>query len=161
MANGRVHFIGNLLTGSIAICVTKLYLPEQFNQVLLGSLCGLFITPDMDLEGRTHTENLLRKIPVIGLLFQVSWYLYALLFAHRGLSHNIFIGTLSRIIYSLLLIIFWLLLVTGIIYITGNTNNQIWLTVYNWLQCYVTIPMLFIWFLQDCNHYLLDILFDK
>lgn len=157
MASGKVHFAGNIINGTILTVGAYLYSEEAVPLIIIGSILGTLITPDMDLEGTTFTERLMRKIPIIGLLFQNSWYIYSLLTKHRGLSHNILFGTLTRIIWFVFIISFWLIFINGIMITFYNTNLHINIDLYinNFFICIVS------WYLQDINHYILDFVFNE
>lgn len=159
MASGKVHFAGNIINGTILTVSTYIYSKEIVPLVIIGSILGTLITPDMDLEGTTFTEKLMRKIPIIGFIWQISWYPYALLAKHRGLSHNIFLGTLGRILWLMIIITIYTILVFGFYTLL---NQQITLQPMNWFSNieFTQVFIIFIiWALQDCNHYGLDLLF--
>lgn len=69
----------------------------------IGCLIQIFMSPDMDLEVWSTSELLWFKIPVIGYslgyFWSWLWYPYAYFMSHRGLSHNPYFGTLTRIVY--------------------------------------------------------------
>jgi uncharacterized metal-binding protein len=106
MADGEVHLLGNLALGT-ALVVGAHAIGLPLEPVLVGAAFGTIITPDYDLEGKTVTEDVLRSIPLFGFMWQWSWYGYAMLFKHRGLSHNVFLGTLGRVGWLGLLTFFW------------------------------------------------------
>lgn len=82
-------------------------------------MCGVWIGPDLDQPGMTRNEWQLKKIPVIGSLLAWWFTLYSYLvnwegagiilklpvirwlarnvFCHRGISHWLVIGTLTRV----------------------------------------------------------------
>lgn len=100
MASGKAHFAGNVAAGLLATGITlRLAGPELASEVLVGATIGTIITPDLDLEGTTYTERLLRQVPGLGLLWQVLWYGYAMLTRHRGISHLPLVGTASRYLW--------------------------------------------------------------
>ncbi len=62
---------------------------------VIAYLFGTFLlSPDMDL----HTSDPMKNWGVL----QLVWRPYAALFKHRGLSHTPIIGTLTRVVYILL-----------------------------------------------------------
>ncbi|MCB9062318.1 MAG: DUF2227 family putative metal-binding protein [Halobacteriovoraceae bacterium] len=92
MANGKTHdkfslFIGAICTGIL------LGLERSINLVLAFTAGWLFATlifsPDTDVMPKKRT-HVLRFI----------LYPYSIMFKHRGISHMIFWGTLSRILYG-------------------------------------------------------------
>ena len=164
MPDGITHFEIGLLAGSAAVLAAAAYAdPPAVRAVLLGSAIGLLITPDLDQEGTTFTERVLRHVPLVGFLFQVSWYGYALLFRHRGWSHNIIIGTPSRILWSLFLLLFWTCAAGGLAAFGAGAALPV--TVPDWPAVIAEfVPrlahpgVLLGWWLQDALHVLLDAL---
>ena len=66
---------------------------------LFGFLFGTYyLTPDLDIDGSEPDRN--------WGIFENFWNLYSRLFSHRGWSHNLLIGTLTRLL-TLTLIILW------------------------------------------------------
>lgn len=158
MADGQTHFLWNVIGGATLTALAIRYLPtdQDWQYVAVGSLIGSIITPDMDLEGRTHTENLMRKIPVVGLLFQFSWYPYAVLTNHRGMSHNLLLGTPSRMLYGLLLLLFWLTFVSGMVYQLGGVPDTLITGIWDFIVQPRGGYLLLAWYAQDIVHYVLD-----
>jgi len=159
LASGKVHFAGNIINGTVLTVGSYLYSEEIVPLIIIGSILGTMITPDMDLEGTTFTEKLMRKIPIIGFIWQISWYGYALLYKHRGLSHNIFLGTLGRILWLMIIVATYTILIFGVY---SLLNQQITLQPMSWFLNieFTQILIIYIaWVLQDCNHYGLDLLF--
>lgn len=157
MPDGITHFEIGAVGAIAAVIVTAGYTDYATTRaVVIGSLIGLAITPDLDQEGTTFTERILRRIPVLGFLFQVSWYGYALLFPHRGWSHNLLVGTLTRIAWAALLLTFWSLVATGLGWLyDGQPHN--WLDeVARPLMREAHIGVFLAWWLQDALHILAD-----
>lgn len=157
MPDGVTHFEIGLAGGIAAVLAAAAYTDYATTRaVAIGSLIGLAITPDLDQEGTTFTERILRRIPLIGFVFQVSWYGYALLFRHRGWSHNLLLGTLTRVAWAGLLLVCWSLVAIGAAWLWDGAPR-------NWLTEIIR-PMLneahagvFIgWWLQDVLHVLAD-----
>ena len=103
MPSGRVHLRLDLmvLTIFIGLLYTYKHLLSQFKDeeiltfmiifVLSYSFSSLFLSPDLDLfRSRSRTNW--------GILI-VLWWPYSRIFKHRGLSHSIVFGTLTRIVY--------------------------------------------------------------
>ncbi|MBH47777.1 MAG: hypothetical protein CME71_06365 [Halobacteriovorax sp.] len=95
MAMGKTHdgfnlFIGAVLTGGLIGYQHSLivWLPFIFGWLF----STLVFSPDTDLMPKKRT----------GIL-QFFLYPYSILFKHRGLSHGLITGTLTRITYSVLL----------------------------------------------------------
>lgn len=68
-----------------------------------GSLVGIFLSPDLDIDHKTISETILiEKGKLFGYLFFVYWYPYARLIAHRSTwSHTPLLGTFIRLLYAL------------------------------------------------------------
>ena len=101
MASGRVHAVASL---GLAVPTGLLAANQWGAQVglatALGCAAGVFLSPDLDLSGRTVSETLLYRLhPIIGFPFQILWFPYALMFKHRGVSHWPVIGTATRLAY--------------------------------------------------------------
>ena len=157
MADGETHFLANVVGGAGMSLLAYTYLPrEMVLPVVVGSVIGAFVTPDADLEGRTHSEALLRKIPVVGIVFQVSWYPYALLHRHRGVSHWPVVGTMGRAVYSALAILCLLLFWCGLLWYIGNDPTRIVEVVVTLLWQLANVYVLAAWIAQDLIHLLLD-----
>lgn len=104
MASGRTHakiagWVLVLAGGASALTLSSLSVPFT-----LGLLNGFLVTPDIDIQATTHEERRWKNFPLFGpiffLLFSVFWYLYSLLFSHRGISHIHIVGTLTRFCYQ-------------------------------------------------------------
>ena len=147
MANGSVHFKANVLCGlstlallninnnTIYIYNTQVHIDTI--QVSIGLILGTIITPDYDFD-KTYIKKIIKKIPVIGFLWNLYWYPYSKLFKHRGLSHNLLLGTITRVLYLSLPILLFCLF----------TNTYI----YNNTYMYILLG----WYIQDFVHYILD-----
>lgn len=148
MASGTKHLTANVVGGlsiyallninstTIYIDSTPIYIDS--NMLGIGFILGTIITPDYDFN-KIYVKKLIKKIPVLGFFWNLYWYPYSLLFKHRGISHNLILGTITRVIYLCLPII--LLYVLGYIYIQ--------LSFY---YIYIIIG----WYIQDFIHYILD-----
>jgi uncharacterized metal-binding protein len=93
MPNKDTHDVGIAFAIglSIATCV-KFDVPlETAIPIVSGEFLGIQISPDLDLY-----ENCRRGV------WCWYWKMYGLLFRHRGISHWIIIGTLTRITYILI-----------------------------------------------------------
>jgi uncharacterized metal-binding protein len=106
MASGKVHAIASL---GLAAPVGMLAMEQCGARVglaaAMGCAAGVFLSPDLDLAGRTVSESLLWKLhPLIGLPFQAFWLPYGLLFKHRGISHWPIVGTATRLAYIALVV---------------------------------------------------------
>lgn len=102
MPSGRVHMALNTLALLPIAGAAYLISPEYVPQVLIGySVSTLFMSPDLDVDfGSRNDYNL-------GVVFgrwprriwRAFWAPYAMLFAHRGMSHWYLIGTIGRYAY--------------------------------------------------------------
>lgn len=130
--------------------------PEYTVPVAIGSIAGLLITPDFDLEGKSITESALYIVPPLAWLWQQLWFGYALLFRHRGFSHNIILGTLGRVAWSLLIALVVMIFSFGLLQLLGITFDP--LAAVRGLAGVLLNPIVLVcWWSQDILHYLLDI----
>lgn len=144
MANGSVHFKANVLCGlstlallninNNTIYIDTIQVHIDNIQVSIGLLLGTIITPDYDFD-KIYIKKIIKKIPVLGFLWNLYWYPYSKLFKHRGLSHNVLLGTLTRFLYLSLPILLFCLF-----------NNISFTYIY----------ILLGWYIQDFVHYILD-----
>ncbi|GAB4419783.1 MAG: metal-binding protein [Bacteriovoracaceae bacterium] len=102
MASGRWHDRLSLVSGAVSTGALFVFLgAEVAVSYTVGFLFAtLMFSPDTDVMPKKRS----------GLL-QFFLYPYSILFKHRGISHALFIGTLTRIIYGVILssIIFYIL----------------------------------------------------
>lgn len=164
MADGHTHFKMSLVVdaviGGALIWMAQEGAPvDVFDGVVIGAIIGTVITPDFDLVGTTYTEKLLRSIPILGLLLQVSWYPYALLSKHRGLSHTHVLGTLSRALYMMIALIVWTWGINGMflsLHIDAVQHLAGTILDYCASNATFTVSMFIAWALHDEMHILLD-----
>ena len=70
-----------------------------------GSALTLLVNPDSDMEIHTTNERrLIQRVPILGRLWVATWWPYAKMFRHRGVSHWPVIGTATRAGYLFLLV---------------------------------------------------------
>ena len=138
-----------------------IYFPEYALEFATGCLIGLLVTPDLDIDHRSYTEELMWEFPPFGWVFQQLYYGYALLFRHRGWSHNIIVGTLSRVVWTALIALLIAAIISGI---------ATWLNIYagsalttaKVVILFMLHPILLLgWWAQDANHLLLDWIFSE
>lgn len=152
MASGTKHLNANVgfgLTTLLTTSVLTMYSNTiQIDNIYLaiGLLLGTIITPDYDFN-KIYIKKLIKKIPVLGFFWNLYWYPYSLLFKHRGISHNLILGTITRVIYLCLPLF---------IYILYAYHNKIDLTFINNIDLIKIIYMLSGWYIQDFIHYILD-----
>jgi uncharacterized metal-binding protein len=141
MPGFRLHDKATVLTAGTAAVVVASITGDPWPTLAtgLGSLGGLILTPDLDVNTGSISQIRVRKWfgPAVGSLWFVYWWAYGGMFSHRGISHWPIIGTLTRILYGGLLL--WPFL---------QLPNHLWA----W--------MLLGLMLSDLAHYLLDSL-DK
>lgn len=101
MAAGKIHAVACLgLAIPAGMLALEFYGWRVGLATGLGCAVGVFLSPDLDLAGRTVSEALLWKLhPLIGFPFQAFWLPYSWLFTHRGVSHWPLIGTATRLAY--------------------------------------------------------------
>lgn len=103
MASGIVHAACSLALAAVSFGVVAGALGEWGAGLACGAGClsGIFLTPDLDQEGLSHSENTLIKWSLgLGFLWLMLWYPYAKLIKHRSpLSHFPLLGTALRLLY--------------------------------------------------------------
>ena len=106
MASGKIHAACSVALAAVsygAIAGTT----SDFGAALscaAGCLIGIPMTPDLDQEGLSSSENAIIKWTLgLGFLWLMLWYPYALLIKHRSpLSHLPILGTAGRLLYLFL-----------------------------------------------------------
>lgn len=95
MPSGKTHLAIELLLFPFALTLFYITLSHEWNDlglfVVSYLVSSLWLSPDLDLK----RNNALRRWG----LFRWIWWPYSQLFKHRGLSHHILWGPLSRIVY--------------------------------------------------------------
>lgn len=138
MANGKDHLIVNSLIGiTYVTSFNNETNSSNFLYVCIGLFIGTLITPDYDLE-IIVTKEMIKKVPIIGKLWNAYWLPYAKNFTHRGISHDPIIGTLTRFLYG-----FW------------------WIFFFDNIQTDILFYILTGWYIQDFSHYIMDMPFYK
>ena len=99
MPSGKTHTFFNVAL--LIIITTAIYKMHTFNlntAIFIGGLMfgTLLLSPDLDLSYSSVTGRW-------GIL-RILWFPYSLLFKHRGFSHHIIIGLLSRLLYLAILL---------------------------------------------------------
>lgn len=119
----------------------------------LGWVIALYIfSPDTDMMPKKRAG-----------IFGFFLYPYSLLFKHRGVSHSLWLGTLSRILFLLITAIFWAFILDGMGYIDIDFAHFFslllgYLTEYQWSEEIYRYPTLFYLGMvgADTTHILLD-----
>ena len=122
MPSGRVHLaveMGALCAfaaGGGYAAATGWLAPEEV-AAFLGSylFSSLLLSPDLDLARSDVSRR--------WVFARVLWLPYARIFQHRGTSHRVILGPLSRVIYLAGLC---LLLAAGIYWVTGRAMTLAW-----------------------------------
>lgn len=103
MPSGKIHATDSVIIagGIMALSFWQGWEKAPALTVGIGSLSGMFLSPDLDQDGKTRSELvIIRKWPIIGHLFFVYWYFYAIAIPHRHWSsHFPVVGTLLRLLY--------------------------------------------------------------
>ncbi|HNT78175.1 MAG TPA: DUF2227 family putative metal-binding protein [Anaerolineae bacterium] len=164
MSSGRVHAtvawslavplagIGGYAyaTGNPALCIG----------VWCGTVAGILITPDADLEGTTWEEARFYSLAKpVGLLWQWAWFLYARAIPHRGISHTPILGTLTRVTYAAFLshLLTWLVNGAWLNYcqLSHCTPGQIAIPYWE-IAPQTALGTILAWSIQDLGHILFD-----
>jgi uncharacterized metal-binding protein len=103
MASGRVHAACSVVLAAVSYGVVAGALGDFRASAACAAGCvmGIFMTPDLDQEGLSSSENALIKLSLgIGFLWLMLWYPYARAIKHRSpLSHFPILGTAGRLFY--------------------------------------------------------------
>ena len=97
MSNYRTHTLVNLLV-ALPLCVAGAALFTKLPTPLIATFVGclvygtLFMNPDMDLAHQI-------KLKSIRGLLSFPFRTYSMVFKHRGLSHSLVFGTLTRLLW--------------------------------------------------------------
>ena len=142
MASGTTH--ANIAKITAHASAVGLLFPESPEKAAIsfGMLIGILVTPDLDHHVKTREEaRLLDFNKRLGQAWMLYTKPYSKLFSHRGVSHWLIIGTLTRLpwIFPPLTIIWFLLFKT-----TGVDTQE--------LFSYVLIG----WTIQDTIHIVTD-----
>jgi len=152
MADGHTHILATktlaafLFAGQIGngLLIKRYSIQETLLSALAlsaGTLAGLFLTPDLDIDAGSMSEEEVRKISPFGEnIWWIYWYPYRILIPHRSfLSHFPIIGTLGRLFYLSIPY----LVVTGITYVVAPdvfgllAFAGLWLIFFPYFQMFV------------------------
>lgn len=148
MSNYKQHSKFNLLVALPVLLAATYYFMHPHSHCLITfaavfTYSTLFMSPDMDLAYQ------IRFFSIRGLL-SAPFRSYAKLFSHRGLSHNFFLGSLTRILW----LSAWGALIFFAVYKSLPTKGSI-LKFYKHYQPYILYGLAGIC-LADWCHLLLD-----
>lgn len=149
MAQYKTHAKFNLLLAMpcfslvVYLCFTKdVHLLSIF--ALAFSYATLFMNPDLDLAHQ------IKFLSVRGIL-TAPFRLYSKIFSHRGLSHSIIFGTLTRLLFLAVTSLFCIWIYTQV----TPSLNSVWAFIY---QYQTSLAYAFSGvFLADISHLVLDI----
>lgn len=159
MALGKTHDKVNLFFGSIFAGL--LIGIEQSWPVVLSMVCGwllatLVFSPDTDLMPKKRARFL-----------RFFLYPYSLLFRHRGISHSLFLGTLTRIVYGIATFGMLVFILNKMGYIKLSADNffkGLWIYFRNYdysIESYKMVSWFFGgMFIADFCHVMLDKISD-
>ncbi|MBI1729422.1 metal-binding protein [Candidatus Acetothermia bacterium] len=95
MPSGKTHARFELIALPILAGAYYYFLKPGWMEITLFAtaylLTSLFLSPDLDL----HKNSARRRWGVLGFI----WAPYSTFFKHRGISHSLIIGPLTRLIY--------------------------------------------------------------
>lgn len=149
MSNYKTHAKFNIFVALPLLLVGIYFLIPHNNQSLIifgaaFTYATLFMSPDMDLAHQI-------KFWSIRGLLTAPFRLYSKVFSHRGLSHSILFGTLTRVGYIALLVIGCLWVFTHF-----QPSQAGFLTFLRTHQTILTFALAGV-FLADLCHLVLDI----
>lgn len=139
MANGKKHARATRRTlwtlGIISTGLIIYYQQWEMSGLYIGAILGHILTPDIDHHFVTYEEHRMYRInQLFGTIWYYYWAPYQWAFSHRGISHIMLLGTLTRFIYLL------------------------WYPLMAYPQFVVVYVYMFIaWSIQDYMHLILDI----
>lgn len=149
--DGKLHWRDGVLTLIILAGITAPVAP-RYPVPAAGFFCGLFLGlvagPDMDLRRMTYSK---RRMP---RWWRIIWWPYGRLMRHRGWSHTVPQGTLSRLFY--LLIIPEILLIFSL-----SQLGEIEWQALAYYQVLFLVPCSIAWMIQDLIHLRRDGLLRK
>jgi len=96
MALGKTHDLFNLLVCAIFVGLfigIGIDIALTFSFILGWLLATFIFSPDTDIMPKKRTR-----------ILQFFLYPYSILFKHRGISHMLFVGTVTRVLYLILVI---------------------------------------------------------
>lgn len=160
MAKGRAHDRLNLLIGSVCsgvlIGIEKNW-PITFGFVLGFLLSTLVLSPDLDLGPKKRAG-----------IFRIILYPYSVFFKHRGYSHSLLFGTLTRVFYGIAVVLFIIFCSHKMGYLKVNALQSVELIVnylknYNYdLSTYKLLTWTFLgMFLADLLHISIDLISSR
>lgn len=106
MSDGATHArIAIAVEAGLAAQVVTSFFPLDFSiGLMVGGVVGIIITPDIDHDKRTREENRFYAIGrPFGILWQVLWSPYPVIYRHRGISHFPILGTITRVLHILII----------------------------------------------------------
>ncbi len=114
MSDGKTHDRIGLFFGIVFAVIIFLLIEVILGiSFAAGWLLSLFVfSPDTDLMPKKRT----------GILAFVL-YPYSILFKHRGVSHSLLLGTLSRVIYIFITLIIIIFVLSKMGYVEFNFSN--------------------------------------
>lgn len=153
MANYKTHSVFNLccaLPALVAAAYYYIYPPYVLlvTFVITFVYCTLFMNPDLDLA---HKIRLFSLRGILTLPFR----LYSVIFSHRGISHSLLFGSLTRIgwLAGMSLLVFYLLHQT----LPASRDFYAYYRMYKYYIWYGAAGVC----LADWSHLLLDIKIRK
>ena len=149
MSNYKTHTKFNLFLALPILAVSAYYLfhPSWKCLALFSATyfySTLFMSPDMDLAHQ------IRLWSIRGILTS-PFRLYSKIFSHRGLSHSIVFGTLTRLLFLAALVLLVLFLINQSI-----PNRDAFILMLRKHQAYFSYGFAGV-FLADVSHLLLDL----
>lgn len=157
MASGKTHA---RIAGVVAVgtAVASPWLAAEYGAdaavgAVAGALMGYLVTPDLDHHFRTHEEQRIKRIPIVGQYWLDLAAGYASRYRHRGVSHVLILGTVTRIWYAGRRLFADALFAAAVVYAMIGT----WVTLPPVHLSAVALIMTFVfWCVQDALHILTD-----
>lgn len=157
MSGGRSHDRFNILIGAVftgSLIAFKFELIVIFSFIFGWFVSTLIFSPDTDLMPKKRS----------GVL-QFALYPYAILFKHRGISHSLWFGTLTRVFYTITIFGAFTFVMSKMGYLSFTLNDY-WNNLVSFISSYdygkdvyKSITWIYLgMFVADACHVLLDIL---
>lgn len=148
MANYRTHAVFNVCCGLPASGALTVYMMDPSSKLLLIlTACFLygtfFMSPDVDVANKI-------KIWSVRGVLTLPYRSYAIVFKHRGISHSLLFGTLTRLFWVAGLVLLMMFL-THCVLPSKNDMFQ-FCNIYYEPICYGFAGLFF----ADASHLLLD-----
>ncbi len=146
--NFREHTICNVIVFTI-LASLYVFVPEiqpYIGFMSIGFLIGTLYSPDVDMASKRNFFSSFKKNPIKSTwrLSYIVWVPYSWFSNHRGFSHQMVFGTLSRVLYLIVMFL-------PFFFIAKQQS-----ILFNFIQSSFFIYLVIGWIMADISHILLD-----